>query len=106
MHFAAFAPAFSLGVTHCRRCGRPDRWECSISNAGAMIPCYCWLKTALTSGRPMEAMVIRDACRGCGSQGKKKNGHTRHGKQNHQCKACERQFGATAEDYRIAEAQR
>ena len=51
-------------------------------------------------------MVIRDASPACGSQRYKKNGHTRHGKQNHQCKACERQFGATAEDHCIAEAQR
>src|SRR5919109_91152 len=51
-------------------------------------------------------MLIRDACPACGSKRYKKNGHTRHGKQNHQCKACERQFGATAEDHRISEAQR
>jgi insertion element IS1 protein InsB len=51
-------------------------------------------------------MVIRDACPAGGSKRYKKNGHTRHGKQNHQCKACERQFGATAEDHLIAEAQR
>src|SRR4029453_8208954 len=36
----------------------------------------------------------------------KKNDHTRHGKQNHQCKACERQFRATADDRLIASAQR
>ena len=36
----------------------------------------------------------------------KKNGHTRHGKQNHQCKACGRQFVATAEDRLIAAEQR
>ena len=51
-------------------------------------------------------MVIREACPACGSKRYKKNGHTRHGKQNHQCKACERQFGATAEDHLISEAQR
>jgi transposase-like protein len=51
-------------------------------------------------------MVIRDACPACGSKRYKKNGHTRHGKQHHQCKACERQFGATAEDHLISEAQR
>ena len=43
-------------------------------------------------------MVVRDACPKCGSDRYKKNGHTRHGKQNHQCKACERQFVAMAED--------
>jgi hypothetical protein len=36
----------------------------------------------------------------------KKNGYTRHGKQNHQCKVCERQFGATAEDCLISDEQR
>jgi insertion element IS1 protein InsB len=51
-------------------------------------------------------MVVRDACPECGSDRYKKNGHTRHGKQNHQCKACERQFVATAEDRIIADEQR
>ena len=51
-------------------------------------------------------MVITDACPTCGSKRYKKNGHTRHGKQNHQCKACERQFGATVDDHRISAAQR
>jgi insertion element IS1 protein InsB len=54
----------------------------------------------------MEAMVIRDACPACGSSRYKKNGHTRHGKQNHQCKACERQLSATADDRRIADERR
>jgi hypothetical protein len=36
----------------------------------------------------------------------KKNGHTRHGKQNHQCTTCERQFGATAEDRFISDKRR
>jgi len=51
-------------------------------------------------------MLIREACPTCGSSRYKKNGHTRHGKQNHQCKACERQFVATAEDRLIADEQR
>ncbi len=51
-------------------------------------------------------MVVREACPGCGSPQFKKNGHTRHGKQNHQCRACERQFGATAEDRLISDARR
>ena len=51
-------------------------------------------------------MVAGDACPECGSDRYKKNGHTRHGKQNHQCKACERQFVATAEDRIIADEQR
>src|SRR5712691_8442731 len=36
----------------------------------------------------------------------KKNGHTRHGKQNHQCKACGRQFTANRQDRSIAAEQR
>jgi hypothetical protein len=51
-------------------------------------------------------MLVRDACPACGSKRDKKNGHTRHGKQNHQCKACERQFVATAEDRLSADEQR
>ena len=51
-------------------------------------------------------MVIRDACPACGSGRYKKNGHNRHGKQNHQCQACERQFSATADDRRIADERR
>jgi len=51
-------------------------------------------------------MRIREACPACGSRRYKKNGHTRHGKQNHQCKACERQFSATADDRLIADEQR
>ena len=51
-------------------------------------------------------MLIREACPACGSRRYKKIGHTRHGKQNHQCKACERQFGATADDRLIADDRR
>jgi insertion element IS1 protein InsB len=51
-------------------------------------------------------MVIRDACPRCGSHRYKKNGHTRHGKQNHQCKACGRQFAPDAVDRSIAHEQR
>jgi IS1 family transposase len=51
-------------------------------------------------------MLIRETCPACGSSRYKKNGHTRHGKQNHQCKACERQFSATADDRLIADEQR
>ena len=51
-------------------------------------------------------MVVRDACPACGSNRYKKNGHTRHGKQNHQCKACGRQFTAEAMDRSITAAQR
>jgi insertion element IS1 protein InsB len=51
-------------------------------------------------------MVIRDACPACGSYKYKKNGHTRHGKQNHQCQACRRQFTANAIDRSIVHEQR
>src|SRR5262249_24691449 len=51
-------------------------------------------------------MVVRDTCPACGSHRYKKNGHTRHGKQNHQCKACGRQFAAAAVDRTIAQEQR
>jgi len=51
-------------------------------------------------------MLIRDACPACGSSRYKKNGHTRHGKQNHQCKACTRQCGAMADDRLIADERR
>jgi transposase-like protein len=50
-------------------------------------------------------MVIRDACPECGSDRYKKNGHTRYGKQNYQCKACERQFVANAEERLISDEQ-
>jgi len=49
---------------------------------------------------------LREACPACGSKRYKKNGHTRHGKQNHQCKACERQFTGNAIDRSIASEQR
>ena len=51
-------------------------------------------------------MSIREACPACGSKRYKKNGHTRHGKQNHYCKACERQFSASAEPSIIPHEQR
>src|SRR4030095_3201075 len=51
-------------------------------------------------------MVVSDVCPACGSSRYKKNGHTRHGKQHHQCKACERQFRATADDRLMTDEQR
>jgi IS1 family transposase/transposase-like protein len=51
-------------------------------------------------------MVVRDACPGWGSPQFKKNGHIHSGKQNHQCKACRRQFVASAEDHIISDEQR
>jgi insertion element IS1 protein InsB len=51
-------------------------------------------------------MLIRETCPACGSRRYKKNGHTRHGKQNHQCQACERQFSGTADDRLMADERR
>ncbi len=51
-------------------------------------------------------MIVRDACPGCGSIQFKKNGHIHSGKQNHRCKACGRQFVASAEDRIMADEQR
>ena len=50
-------------------------------------------------------MVIPELCPACGSTQYKKNGHTRHGKQNHLCKNCERQFSAGAAN-RLIPAER
>jgi insertion element IS1 protein InsB len=49
---------------------------------------------------------MRDACPGCGSKQFKKNGHIHNGKQNHQRKACGRQFVLHAENPVIAEGHR
>ena len=51
-------------------------------------------------------MILRETCPACGSPRYKKNGHTRHGKQNHQCKTCGRQFTANPIDRGIAPEQR
>ena len=51
-------------------------------------------------------MVIPEACPQCGSTRFKKNGHTRHGKQNHLCKNCERQFSTGAENRLISAKRR
>jgi IS1 family transposase/transposase-like protein len=50
-------------------------------------------------------MVVRGTCLGCGSRQFKKNGHIPSGKQKHQCKACGRQFVASAEERIIASEQ-
>ena len=84
----------------------PPKVECYTGNADSMIPCYCWPKTALTSRRPTAAMVMRETCPECGAKRYKKNGHTRHGKQHHQWKACGRQFTADVLDRSIASEQR
>src|SRR5712691_5025671 len=64
------------------------------------------VKNALNSRRLTGAMGVRDTCPACGSHQYKKNGHTRHGKQNHQCKTCGRQCTATPLDRSIASEQR
>jgi insertion element IS1 protein InsB len=51
-------------------------------------------------------MVILESCPACGSTRYKKNGHTRHGKQNHFCKKCERQFSAEAKNLFISAERR
>ena len=51
-------------------------------------------------------MVTRDGCPQCGSQQYKKNGHIHNGKQNHQCKVCERQFVGQTDQHRISDEQR
>ena len=51
-------------------------------------------------------MVVRDACPECGSPQFKKNGHMHSGKQHHQCKACGRQFVASAENHIISDEER
>src|SRR5919205_1934592 len=51
-------------------------------------------------------MVTPESCPACGSTRYKKNGHTRHSKQNYQCKNCERQFSAGAANRLIAAERR
>ena len=51
-------------------------------------------------------MIVRNACPACGSTRFKKNGRTHNGKQQHQCKACPRQFVQCAEQYRISDETR
>ena len=51
-------------------------------------------------------MVYPESCPACGSTRYKKNGHTRHGKQNHLCKNCEYQFSAGAANRLIAAERR
>ena len=51
-------------------------------------------------------MVIPEACPECDSTRFKKNGHTRHGKQNHRCKDCSRQFSAGPDNLIITPERR
>jgi insertion element IS1 protein InsB len=57
-------------------------------------------------GGQQPAMVIRDVCPQCGSPKYKRNGHIHSGKQNHQCKACGRQFVECFEQYLISDNTR
>ena len=51
-------------------------------------------------------MIVLETCPNCGSTRYKKNGHTRHGKQNHCCKTCERQCSAGANPHLISDERR
>jgi insertion element IS1 protein InsB len=51
-------------------------------------------------------MVVRETRPACGANRYKKNGHTRHGQQHHQCKACGRQCTADPLDRSIPPEQR
>ena len=51
-------------------------------------------------------MVVREACPACGSKRFKRNGHLKTGQQNHQCKACGRQFVLHAANRVISDEQR
>ena len=51
-------------------------------------------------------MVIRDVCPRCKSPNYKKNGHIHNGKQNHQCKDCNRQFVDSFEQYLVSDETR
>ena len=51
-------------------------------------------------------MVVRVACPACGSKRFKRNGHLQTGQQNHQCKACGRQFVLQADNRVMSEEQR
>ena len=63
-------------------------------------------KTYPTSKETTVAMTVLEACPNCGSTRYKKNGHTRHCKQNHFCKTCERQFSAGANPHLISHERR
>jgi insertion element IS1 protein InsB len=62
--------------------------------------------TYRAKGGQRRAMGVRDVCLECGTQHFKKNGHIHNGKQNHQCKACGRQFVLEAANHAIAEERR
>jgi insertion element IS1 protein InsB len=51
-------------------------------------------------------MVVRELCPACGSKQCKRNGRMHTGKQDHQCKACGRQFVLDAANHMITAEQR
>jgi hypothetical protein len=57
------------------------------------------------SGGQQPAMVVLEACPECQSSRYKQNGHTRTGKQHHQCQACGRQCVASPEGHIISDEQ-
>src|SRR6266446_10438488 len=67
---------------------------------------YCWQKHLWRSGRQQSVRAMREACPACGSERFKRNGHIHTGQQNHQCKACGRQFVLHADNRVITEEQR
>ena len=64
------------------------------------------VKNSPASTESPAAMSARNVCPPCGSQRYQKNGYTRHGTQNHPCKACHRQLTAPPLDRSIAPEQR
>jgi len=44
-------------------------------------------------------------CPNCGSSAFKRNGYTRHGKQNHRCLECGRQFSLEVESFNFSETK-
>src|SRR5918998_809965 len=59
--------------------------------------------TGQEAGGQQKPMLIRDACPRCQSSKYEKNGHIHHGKQNHQCQNCGRQFVQDFVQYRISD---
>jgi insertion element IS1 protein InsB len=57
-------------------------------------------------GGQQQTMVIRKVCPQCQSPKCKKNGHIHNGKQNHQCKACGRQFVDCFTQYLVSDDTR
>ena len=67
-----------------------------------------WMTGFLTDSKWKAGMTmsVREVCPECRSPQFKKNGHIHNGKQNHQCKACGRQFVVDATNRVIVDEQR